>query len=131
MFEFQFNNKQEKIDFYMFCPLLLSWTDSSRVYTPPDPPGYFDGHVWPMYLKNRREMEIVESGIGECPVRGATCKECDADVIKPIYVAETSKTLINNATVADVNNEIKYMYMFSFRISGRTGAKGRAAGCSV
>ncbi|XP_076838403.1 nicotinamide riboside kinase 1 [Brachyhypopomus gauderio] len=30
---------------------------SSRVYVPPDPIGYFDGHVWPMYLKNRREME--------------------------------------------------------------------------
>ncbi|XP_054467373.1 nicotinamide riboside kinase 1 [Anoplopoma fimbria] len=35
---------------------------SSRVYTPPDPPGYFDGHVWPMYLKNRREMENMGSG---------------------------------------------------------------------
>uniref|UniRef100_A0A2K6EN75 Nicotinamide riboside kinase 1 n=1 Tax=Propithecus coquereli TaxID=379532 RepID=A0A2K6EN75_PROCO len=30
---------------------------STRVYNPPDPPGYFDGHVWPMYLKHRREME--------------------------------------------------------------------------
>lgn len=28
-------------------------------------------------------------------------------------MAETSKILINNATVADVNNEINYMYMFS------------------
>ncbi|XP_078070665.1 nicotinamide riboside kinase 1-like isoform X1 [Mustelus asterias] len=28
-----------------------------RVYDPPDPPGNFDGHVWPMYLKNRKEME--------------------------------------------------------------------------
>lgn len=36
---------------------------SSRVYRPPDPPGYFDGHVWPMYLKNRREMESRVSGI--------------------------------------------------------------------
>ncbi|KAM3611000.1 uncharacterized protein V6R79_012100 [Siganus canaliculatus] len=36
---------------------------SSRVYTPPDPPGYFDGHVWPMYLKNRHEMESMVSGI--------------------------------------------------------------------
>ncbi|KAL6475996.1 hypothetical protein MHYP_G00144950 [Metynnis hypsauchen] len=30
---------------------------SLRVYMPPDPVGYFDGHVWPMYLKNRKEME--------------------------------------------------------------------------
>ncbi|CAB1427904.1 unnamed protein product [Pleuronectes platessa] len=36
---------------------------SSRVYTPPDPPGYFDGYVWPMYLKNRREMESMVSGL--------------------------------------------------------------------
>ncbi|XP_072137638.1 nicotinamide riboside kinase 1-like isoform X3 [Mobula birostris] len=28
-----------------------------RTYEPPDPPGNFDGHVWPMYLKNRKEME--------------------------------------------------------------------------
>ncbi|XP_022613447.1 nicotinamide riboside kinase 1-like isoform X1 [Seriola dumerili] len=36
---------------------------SLRVYTPPDPPGYFDGYVWPMYLKNRQEMESMVSGI--------------------------------------------------------------------
>ncbi|XP_071394614.1 nicotinamide riboside kinase 1 isoform X1 [Centroberyx affinis] len=35
----------------------------SRVYTPHDPPGYFDGHVWPMYLKNRQQMESMVSGI--------------------------------------------------------------------
>ncbi|KAF1389324.1 hypothetical protein PFLUV_G00072250 [Perca fluviatilis] len=36
---------------------------SLRVYTPPDPPGYFDGHVWPMYLKARQEMESMVSRI--------------------------------------------------------------------
>ncbi|XP_033947469.1 nicotinamide riboside kinase 1 [Pseudochaenichthys georgianus] len=36
---------------------------SSRVYKPPDPPGYFDGFVWPMYLKNRLQMESMVSGI--------------------------------------------------------------------
>lgn len=35
----------------------------SRVYSPPDPPGYFDAHVWPMYLKNRDEMEAMVSDI--------------------------------------------------------------------
>ncbi|NP_001004618.2 nicotinamide riboside kinase 2 isoform 2 [Danio rerio] len=30
---------------------------STRTYTVPDPPGLFDGHVWPMYLKHRTEME--------------------------------------------------------------------------
>nr|XP_057926831.1 nicotinamide riboside kinase 1 isoform X2 [Doryrhamphus excisus] len=36
---------------------------SLRVYKPPDPPGYFDGHVWPMYLKNRQEIEGTATGI--------------------------------------------------------------------
>ncbi|XP_044075236.1 nicotinamide riboside kinase 2-like isoform X2 [Siniperca chuatsi] len=30
---------------------------STRTYTVPDPPNLFDGHVWPMYLKHRKEME--------------------------------------------------------------------------
>ncbi|XP_012501650.1 PREDICTED: nicotinamide riboside kinase 2 isoform X1 [Propithecus coquereli] len=33
------------------------WRRSTRSYTVPDPPGLFDGHVWPMYQKYRREME--------------------------------------------------------------------------
>lgn len=65
----------------MFCPLLLSLIDSLRVYTPPDPSGYFDGHVWPMYLKNRHEMQSVVSGIGVYPVTGAMWTECDAVVM--------------------------------------------------
>ncbi|XP_058491154.1 nicotinamide riboside kinase 1 isoform X1 [Solea solea] len=36
---------------------------SVRVYKPPDPSGYFDGYVWPMYLKNRQEMDITVSDI--------------------------------------------------------------------
>ncbi|XP_048197943.1 nicotinamide riboside kinase 2 [Perognathus longimembris pacificus] len=30
---------------------------STRKYTVPDPPGLFDGHVWPMYQKYKQEME--------------------------------------------------------------------------
>ncbi|XP_049731740.1 nicotinamide riboside kinase 2 isoform X4 [Elephas maximus indicus] len=30
---------------------------STRNYEVPDPPGLFDGHVWPMYQKYKREME--------------------------------------------------------------------------
>uniref|UniRef100_A0A3B3VPY2 Nicotinamide riboside kinase 1 n=1 Tax=Poecilia latipinna TaxID=48699 RepID=A0A3B3VPY2_9TELE len=36
---------------------------SMRVYAPPDPPNYFDGYVWPMYLQNREEMERITSEI--------------------------------------------------------------------
>ncbi|XP_007665220.1 nicotinamide riboside kinase 1 isoform X2 [Ornithorhynchus anatinus] len=37
---------------------------SARVYVPPDPPGYFDGHVWPMYQKHRREIDDITYNIG-------------------------------------------------------------------
>lgn len=36
---------------------------STRVYQPADTPGYFDGHVWPMYLKYKNEMEESASNI--------------------------------------------------------------------
>ncbi|XP_041074457.1 muscle-specific beta 1 integrin binding protein 2 isoform X2 [Polyodon spathula] len=29
----------------------------SRNYSVPDPPGLFNGHVWPMYLKHKKIME--------------------------------------------------------------------------
>ncbi|XP_069353568.1 nicotinamide riboside kinase 2 isoform X2 [Eulemur rufifrons] len=35
----------------------LLYSYRTRNYTVPDPPGLFDGHVWPMYQKYRREME--------------------------------------------------------------------------
>uniref|UniRef100_A0A9L0IAE2 Nicotinamide riboside kinase 1 n=1 Tax=Equus asinus TaxID=9793 RepID=A0A9L0IAE2_EQUAS len=38
---------------------------STRVYEPPDPPGYFDGHVWPMYLKHRQEIQDITWQIGK------------------------------------------------------------------
>lgn len=78
----------------MFLPLLLSFTDSSRVYTPPDPPGYFDGHVWPMYLKNRREMENTESGISEHPVREAMSSLCVDDILLHDKTAVTVEVVI-------------------------------------
>lgn len=37
---------------------------STRTYTVPDPAGLFDGHVWPMYLKHRKEMEDNCNSIG-------------------------------------------------------------------
>ncbi|XP_047623742.1 nicotinamide riboside kinase 1 isoform X2 [Phacochoerus africanus] len=37
----------------------LLFNYNTRVYDPPDAPGYFDGHVWPMYLKHRQEMENI------------------------------------------------------------------------
>lgn len=44
-----------------------------RNYTVPDPPGLFDGHVWPMYLKHRREME--QSGVSLVSVDGLLSKD--------------------------------------------------------
>ncbi|NXN15033.1 NRK1 kinase, partial [Indicator maculatus] len=36
---------------------------STRVYQPADTPDYFDGHVWPMYLKYKNELEENASNI--------------------------------------------------------------------
>ncbi|XP_076975656.1 nicotinamide riboside kinase 2 [Tamandua tetradactyla] len=33
------------------------WRRSTRSYMVPDPPGLFDGHVWPMYQRYKQEME--------------------------------------------------------------------------
>lgn len=30
---------------------------SERIYFPPDPPGYFEECVWPMYIHNRKHFE--------------------------------------------------------------------------
>ncbi|AWP01389.1 muscle-specific beta 1 integrin binding protein 2 isoform 3 [Scophthalmus maximus] len=35
----------------------------SRNYAVPDPPGLFDGHVWPMYLKHKNIMETSDVGV--------------------------------------------------------------------
>uniref|UniRef100_A0A6I8PWE9 Nicotinamide riboside kinase 2 n=1 Tax=Xenopus tropicalis TaxID=8364 RepID=A0A6I8PWE9_XENTR len=37
---------------------------SSRNYTVPDPPGLFDGHVWPMYIKHKNIMEELNVNVG-------------------------------------------------------------------
>ncbi|KAG5840991.1 nicotinamide riboside kinase 1 [Anguilla rostrata] len=52
----------------------------SRVYTPPDPPGYFDGHVWPMFLKNRKEMEETVTDL--VYLDGMKCSE---DLFSAVY----------------------------------------------
>ncbi|XP_053573418.1 nicotinamide riboside kinase 2 [Bombina bombina] len=36
---------------------------SSRNYTIPDPPGLFDGHVWPMYIKHKNKMEALNVNV--------------------------------------------------------------------
>uniref|UniRef100_A0A8D2KGL0 Nicotinamide riboside kinase 2 n=1 Tax=Urocitellus parryii TaxID=9999 RepID=A0A8D2KGL0_UROPR len=41
------------------------WRRSTRTYTVPDPPGLFDGHVWPMYQKYKREMEAHGVDVGK------------------------------------------------------------------
>ncbi|XP_040358341.1 nicotinamide riboside kinase 1 [Ixodes scapularis] len=34
-----------------------------RHYVPPDPPGYFDLVVWPMYLSNKRDVEATVADV--------------------------------------------------------------------
>lgn len=46
-------------------PLCSSLSPSSRNYTVPDPPGLFDGHVWPMYVKHKDIMENSGVDVGK------------------------------------------------------------------
>ncbi|XP_015283411.1 PREDICTED: nicotinamide riboside kinase 2-like [Gekko japonicus] len=46
---------------------------SSRNYTVPDPPGLFDGHVWPMYVKHKKVMEDLQVDIVQ--LNGTRSKE--------------------------------------------------------
>ncbi|KAG7454002.1 hypothetical protein MATL_G00264130 [Megalops atlanticus] len=45
----------------------------SRNYTVPDPPGLFEGHVWPMYVKHKNIMEA--SGVDVVQLDGTKSKE--------------------------------------------------------
>ncbi|XP_042560890.1 muscle-specific beta 1 integrin binding protein 2 isoform X2 [Clupea harengus] len=45
----------------------------SRNYAVPDPPGLFDGHVWPMYVKHKDIME--NSGVDVVQLDGRRTKE--------------------------------------------------------
>lgn len=47
---------------HSFWPISLP---STRSYQVPDPPGLFDGHVWPMYLKYKQEMEANGVEVGK------------------------------------------------------------------
>ncbi|KAF3851251.1 hypothetical protein F7725_013023, partial [Dissostichus mawsoni] len=60
--------EEEEEVYVLIVEGFLIFNHSSRVYTPPDPPGYFDGYVWPMYLKNRLQMESMVSGICESKI---------------------------------------------------------------
>ncbi|KAM8972275.1 nicotinamide riboside kinase 2-like [Pelodytes ibericus] len=46
---------------------------SSRNYTVPDPPGLFDGHVWPMYIKHKNLMEDLNVTVEQ--LDGTSTKE--------------------------------------------------------
>ncbi|KAM7379579.1 hypothetical protein PAMP_005125 [Pampus punctatissimus] len=63
---------------------------STRTYTVPDPPGLFDGHVWPMYLKHRKEMESKSNRIEY--LDGMTSKE---DMYNKVYES-VQNSLLNN-----------------------------------
>ncbi|XP_061924107.1 muscle-specific beta 1 integrin binding protein 2 [Entelurus aequoreus] len=61
----------------------------SRNYTVPDPPGLFDGHVWPMYLKHKTIME-----------------DTDVDVLQ--LDGTKSKEQLFNLVYGDILNNIQH-----------------------
>nr|XP_046248908.1 muscle-specific beta 1 integrin binding protein 2 isoform X2 [Scatophagus argus] len=66
----------------------------SRNYAVPDPPGLFDGHVWPMYLKHKNIMEA--SGVDILQLDGTKSKEqlfnfAYGDILNNIQESLTNK----------------------------------------
>ncbi|XP_029470162.1 nicotinamide riboside kinase 2 [Rhinatrema bivittatum] len=59
-----------------------------RNYPIPDPPGLFEGHVWPMYLKHRKEME--DSGVDVVYLDGLKSKD---ELFKQVYEEIQNKLL--------------------------------------
>uniref|UniRef100_A0A1A8NI82 Nicotinamide riboside kinase 2 n=1 Tax=Nothobranchius pienaari TaxID=704102 RepID=A0A1A8NI82_9TELE len=64
---------------------------STRRYTVPDPPGLFDGHVWPMYLKHRKQME--DCGLSIDYLDGLKSKE---DIYNQVY-EDLQNNLLNGS----------------------------------
>ncbi|XP_068092708.1 nicotinamide riboside kinase 1 isoform X3 [Hyperolius riggenbachi] len=67
----------------------LLYQYNTRVYEPPDPPGYFDGHVWPMYIKHKDEMDTVHREI--VFIDGTKPQE---DILSFVYTDITTNALI-------------------------------------
>ncbi|XP_037132071.1 nicotinamide riboside kinase 2-like isoform X3 [Syngnathus acus] len=64
---------------------------STRTYTVPDPPGLFDGHVWPMYLKHRKQME------SQCDTIEYLDGMMSKDDIYSMVFESIQNTLLNNS----------------------------------
>ncbi|KAL4660733.1 nicotinamide riboside kinase 2-like [Arapaima gigas] len=54
---------------------------SSRTYTVPDPPGLFDGHVWPMYVKHKRMMEDIGVDVVQLDGTLITSRKCCSELV--------------------------------------------------
>ncbi|XP_010623742.1 nicotinamide riboside kinase 1 [Fukomys damarensis] len=75
---------------------------SKRVYEPPDPPGYFDGHVWPMYLKHRQEMDSMTWEI--VYLDGTRSEE---DLFSQVYEELTQELAKQSASTVLANGVVK------------------------
>ncbi|KAM6182095.1 nicotinamide riboside kinase 1 [Erethizon dorsatum] len=73
---------------------------STRVYEPPDTPGYFDGHVWPMYLKHRQEMDDITWEV--VYLDGTKSEE---DLFSEVYEDLTQELAKQSSSTSKVNGE--------------------------
>ncbi|XP_069623915.1 nicotinamide riboside kinase 2 [Ranitomeya imitator] len=64
---------------------------SGRNYSVPDPPGLFDGHVWPMYLKHRKEMK--DSAVSTVAIDGLLSRD---EIFTRVYT-DIQNRFLNNS----------------------------------
>lgn len=97
---------------------------SSRNYTVPDPPGLFDGHVWPMYVRHKETMEnsgvdvgklvfffVVPCFFPQVMLSSLTFEMCSTELHRHVITVQLdgtkTKEQLYNAVYGDIMNNIQ------------------------
>lgn len=72
----------------------------------PDPPGLFDGHVWPMYLKHRRLMEDSNLSVGMLKLFSLLGLKCVQGLFSHICLLVCADYLDGMKTKEEIYNQV-------------------------